>query len=87
MKVIWGVSQQKARLMKSKPGHAQPQSATQLVTVQDALEQAQGIHVILTAYKKSVSGHKGGVLGELAPNLNSKVPGMFPSWIMVQIAI
>ena len=59
MKVIRGLSHKKARLMKIKPGHAQPQSATQLVTVKEALEQVQGIHAILTAYKKSMSGHKG----------------------------
>ena len=34
-----------------------------------------------------MSGHKGGVLEEHVTNLNSKVPGTFPSWIMVQIAI
>ena len=73
--------------MQIKPGHAQPQSATQLVNVKEALEQVQGIHAILTAYKKSMSGHKGGVLEELVTNLNSKVPSTFPSWIMVQIAI
>ena len=34
-----------------------------------------------------MSGHKGGVLEELMTNLTGKVPGTFPSWIMVQMAI